>query len=95
MRKRVANDVSFGSSIKNRRASLEVTQRELANELGVKASYISYLEQDQRRPSIPFFNRLGETFGLARAELLMLAYPATREIIDGRHGGAHKQFSPG
>ncbi|MGO9449709.1 MAG: helix-turn-helix domain-containing protein [Candidatus Binataceae bacterium] len=91
MRKRVVSDVTFGSSIKNQRTALGLTQRELASELGVQASYISYLEKDERRPSISVLSRLGEVLGLARAELLTLAYPETREIIDGRNGGAHKR----
>jgi transcriptional regulator with XRE-family HTH domain len=99
MRKKISNEVTFGSSIKDQRAALGLTQRELAGELGVKASYISYLEKDQRRPSITVLNRLGEVLGLARSELLMLAYPETREMVDGgkKHGSgkrnAWKEFS--
>jgi transcriptional regulator with XRE-family HTH domain len=83
MRKRTSSGVTFGSSIKGQRFALGLTQRELASELGVKASYISYLEKDQRRPSITVLNRLGEVLGLERSELLMLAYPETREMVDG------------
>ena len=93
MRKRTSNDVTFGSSIKNQRIVLGLTQRELAGELGVKASYISYLEKDQRRPSITVLNRLGEVLGLARSELLMLAYPETREMVGGKGDTAEKQRS--
>jgi transcriptional regulator with XRE-family HTH domain len=100
MRKRTSSDVTFGSSIKSQRFALGLTQRELASELGVKASYISYLEKDQRRPSITVLNRLGEVLGLERSELLMLAYPETREMVDGgrAHGNqkrstAWKEFS--
>jgi transcriptional regulator with XRE-family HTH domain len=82
MRKRTSSDVTFGSSIKGQRFALGLTQRELASELGVKASYISYLEKDQRRPSITVLNRLGEVLGLERSELLMLAYPETREMVN-------------
>jgi len=80
--------VTLGSSVKNQRTALGLTQRELATELGVKASYISYIEKDQRRPSISVLSRLGEVLGLARGELLMLAYPETRDIIDGHSGRA-------
>lgn len=68
-----------------------MTQRELAGELGVKASYISYLEKDQRRPSITVLNRLGEVLGLARSELLVLAYPETRDMVDGHANAGEKQ----
>src|SRR5215469_5663161 len=98
MRKRTSSDVTFGSSIKDQRSALGLTQRELAGELGVKASYISYLEKDQRRPSITVLNRLGEVLGLSRADLLMLAYPETREMVDtgagaGKKRNAWKEFS--
>src|SRR5215472_102205 len=100
MRKRTSSDVTFGSSIKDQRSALGLTQRELAGELGVKASYISYLEKDQRRPSITVLNRLGEVLGLERSELLMLAYPETREMVNGgrahgnqKHSSAWKEFS--
>jgi transcriptional regulator with XRE-family HTH domain len=100
MRKKNSSEVTFGSSIKGQRGALGLTQRELASELGVKASYISYLEKDQRRPSITVLNRLGEVLGLERSELLMLAYPETREMVDGgkeraaaQRRDAWKQFS--
>jgi transcriptional regulator with XRE-family HTH domain len=83
MRKKNSGETTFGSSIKGQRGALGLTQRELASELGVKASYISYLEKNQRRPSITVLNRLGEVLGLERAELLMLAYPETRAMVDG------------
>jgi transcriptional regulator with XRE-family HTH domain len=98
MRKKTSSDVTFGSSIKGQRGALGLTQRELASELGVKASYISYLEKDQRRPSITVLNRLGEVLGLERSELLMLAYPETRDMVDGgqrsaKRPSAWKEFS--
>ena len=93
MRKRNSSDVTFGSSIKGQRFALGLTQRELASELGVKASYISYLEKDQRRPSITVLNRLGEVLGLERSELLMLAYPETREMVNGGHGHGNQKRS--
>ncbi len=91
MRRKSSNDVTFGTSIKSQRIALGLTQRELASELGVKASYISYLEKDQRRPSITVLNRLGEVLGLARSELLMLAYPETREMVDGGRAKASEK----
>ena len=100
MRKKNSSEVTFGSSIKSQRGALGLTQRELASELGVKASYISYLEKDQRRASITVLNRLGEVLGLERSELLMLAYPETRAMVDGgkeraaaQRRDAWKQFS--
>ena len=81
MRKRTSSDVTFGSSIKGQRFALGITQLELASELGVKASYISYLEKDQRRPSITVLNRLGEAasaeFLAAYGDRAKVAYPAT------------------
>ncbi len=60
-----------------------MTQRELAAAIGVKASHIAYIENDRRRPSIPLIIPLSKTLRLDARELLLLAYPAVKQIIDG------------
>jgi transcriptional regulator with XRE-family HTH domain len=60
-----------------------MTQRDLAAAIGVKASHIAYIENGHRRPSIPLIIPLSKTLGLDAQELLMLAYPAVKQIIDG------------
>ena len=44
-------DVSFGSWVKRRRKSLDLTQQDLARRLGCSLSAINKIESDERRPS--------------------------------------------
>ncbi|MGO9606863.1 MAG: helix-turn-helix domain-containing protein [Candidatus Binataceae bacterium] len=44
--------------IKKRRESLALTQRDVAKAVGIKASYFSYLENDERTPSMDILWRL-------------------------------------
>ena len=75
-----------------------MTQRELAAAIGVKASHIVYIENGHRNPSISLINRLGETLGLDTKELLVLAHPEAKQIIDGARplakgdAGARQRF---
>src|SRR5580700_9176566 len=43
----------FGQPVRQARQDLRLTQRELAEKLGVKPAHIAYLELDRRRPSLP------------------------------------------
>jgi len=95
-----SKDRNLGSAIRAQRAAFGLTQRRLAAELGVKGSYISYLEKNRRRPSIALLNRIGEILGLERSELLAMAYPETREFVahgqrqgSGRLRDAWSEFS--
>ena len=74
---------TLGSVVKEARDGARMTQRELAAAVGVKASHIAYIENGQRKPSISLINRLGETLGLNPTELLVLAHPEAKQIIDG------------
>ena len=67
-----------------------MSQRELAAAIGVKASHIAYIENGHRRPSISLINRLGETLGLDAKELLVLAHPEAKQIIDGAQPSAKR-----
>ena len=89
---------TLGSVVKEARDGARMTQRELAAAIGVKASHIAYIENGRRKPSISLINRLGETLGLNTKELLVLAHPEARQIIDGARpsvrgdNGAWQQF---
>jgi len=67
-----------------------MTQRELAAAIGVKASHIAYIEAGRRRPSISLINRLGKTLGLDAKDLLVLAHPEAKEIIDSARPAGKK-----
>jgi transcriptional regulator with XRE-family HTH domain len=73
---------TLGSVVKEARDGARMTQRDLAAAIGVKASHIAYIENGHRRPSISLITRLRDTLGLDGKELLMLAHPETRQLID-------------
>src|SRR5271169_4115920 len=74
---------TLGSIVKQARDEARMTQRDLAAAVGIKASHVAYLENGRRNPSIPLINRLSKTLGLDAKELLVLAHPEAKQIIDG------------
>jgi transcriptional regulator with XRE-family HTH domain len=81
---------TLGSVVKEARDGARMTQRELASAIGVKASHIAYIENGHRRPSIPLINRLSATLGLNAKEVLVLAHPEAKQIIDGARPSTKK-----
>ena len=49
-----------------------------------------YIENGRRNPSISLINRLGETLGLDTKELLVLAHPEAKQIVDGVRSSAKR-----
>jgi transcriptional regulator with XRE-family HTH domain len=74
---------TLGSVVKEARNGARMSQRELAAAIGFKASHIAYIENGRRRPSISLINRLSETLGLDAKEVLVLAHPEAKQIVDG------------
>src|ERR1039457_3341285 len=74
---------TLGSIVKEARDGARMTQRDLATAVGIKASHVAYIENGYRKPSISLINRLSETLGLDAKELLVLAHPEAKQIVDG------------
>jgi transcriptional regulator with XRE-family HTH domain len=74
---------TLASVIKDARSEARMTQRQLASAIGVETSHVGFNENGRRRPSISLINRLSETLGLDAKELLVLAHPEAKRIIDG------------
>src|SRR5271167_1941593 len=81
---------TLGSVVKEARDGARMTQRGLATAIGVKASHIAYIENGHRKPSIALINRLSETLGLDAKELLVLAHPEVKQIVEGDRPPAKK-----
>jgi transcriptional regulator with XRE-family HTH domain len=77
------NKRTLGSIVRDARDGARMTQRDLAAAVGIKASHIAYIENGHRKPSISLINRLGRTLGLNTKELLVLAHPEAKQIIEG------------
>ena len=56
--------MGLGQRLKQRRESLKVTQRQLAESLEVTPQHISAIEQDKRIPSLSFLTKLAEELGV-------------------------------
>src|SRR5271167_1256104 len=81
---------TLGSVVKAAHDEARMTQRDLAKEVGIKASHVAYIENARRRPSISLINRLSKTLGLDAKELLVLAHPEAKQIVDGDRPSAKK-----
>lgn len=57
--------MSLGQRIRKRRQALEITQKRLAEDLGVTPQHISAIEQGKRVPSLPFLAKLAEELGVS------------------------------
>jgi transcriptional regulator with XRE-family HTH domain len=80
---------TLGPAIKEAREAQRLTQRGLAEQVGVKASHIAYIENGFRRPSLSLLRRLADTLGLDPREMLLLAHPEAKYLIGD--GGVREQ----
>ena len=62
--------VALGKAVQARRAELDLTQEDLANETGLNQNWISHIENGRRNPSLLSLRRLAAGLGLKPAELL-------------------------
>src|SRR6516165_5802456 len=72
---------SLGEFLKARRGALGLTQRSLAQKLGVEASHVAFIESGRRKPSLKLVTRIADTYGLDRQEILLLAHPEARALV--------------
>ncbi len=72
---------TLGEMVKHRRQTLRLTQRQLAEMLGVKGSHVAYLERGRRRPSLALLKRLADVLELDRWQLFLLAYPEAKPLL--------------
>jgi len=89
----------LGRAIREGREQLHLTRRALADQLGVHAAYISYIEKGARRPSIALLNRFADSLGLEPERLVVLAFPELKAVLVKRSeaqpqekGGAWTRF---
>jgi transcriptional regulator with XRE-family HTH domain len=79
----MARKQTFGTVLREARIKRELSQRELGAMLGVKASYIAYLENNQRRSSMGLLRKIVKVLRLNGREMLFLAYPDAKELLAG------------
>ena len=75
---------TLGEIVKHRRQTRGLTQRQLAEMLGVKGSHIAYLESGRRKPSLALLKRLADVLELNRWQLFLLAHPEAKSLMSSR-----------
>ncbi|MBV8358706.1 MAG: helix-turn-helix transcriptional regulator [Deltaproteobacteria bacterium] len=84
----------LGETVRSYRKALSLTQRALAQQLGIEASYIAHIEIGRRRPSFKLMGPLADILGLDRQYLLILAHPEAKELIAEAKPEKVRQSSP-
>lgn len=62
--------MNFGDAIKKARIKRDLTQKELAEKLGVTITHVSYLENNRRNPSNEFMGKLCNELNVPKEALL-------------------------
>jgi transcriptional regulator with XRE-family HTH domain len=75
------NTNQLGEEVKSHREGLGLTQRSLAQKIGVEASHVAFIESGRRKPSLKLVSRLADILGLDRQNLLILAHPEAKALI--------------
>lgn len=78
----------FGNTIREGRNALGLSQQELARKVGVQASYIAYIENDRRRPSLPVLRRIARVLSLNPREMFFLSHPEARHLLEEKRPAA-------
>jgi transcriptional regulator with XRE-family HTH domain len=88
------NSNHLGELLKARREGLGLTQRRLAEKLGVEASHVAFIEGGRRKPSLRLVAKIADTLGLDRQQLLILAHPEAKALIAEANSKPPKKTSP-
>src|SRR5260370_22941112 len=81
-RVRHMNKKTLGNVVKQARDEVGLTQRELAAQLGVKASHVAYIANNHRNPSLGLLRRLSTELGLNDQALCFLSHPYPQYLTD-------------
>jgi transcriptional regulator with XRE-family HTH domain len=77
----MSKTISFGSYLNRWREKAGLSRRELAKILGVQASYVSYIEQNKRKPSLSLLLRAASTNGIDAREAFLLVHPECESFV--------------
>lgn len=94
---RYIRNAEIGDLLKQRRKSLHITMREVAEKSGVSTSHLSRIEQGGRFPSASVLRHIAEPLGYEEAELMVLAgymSPMKSGIAEGGKGYRGGKLDP-
>jgi len=77
----MSKTISFGNHLSRWREREGLSQRELAKILGVQGSYVSYIEQNKRKPSLPLLLKAASTIGIDAREAFLLVHPECESFV--------------
>jgi transcriptional regulator with XRE-family HTH domain len=80
----------FGEFLRARRTALRLTQRSLAQKLGVKATHVALIESGRRKPSLKLVARIADSLSLDRQDVLLLAHPEARDLLSREKSESRK-----
>jgi len=60
---------------------LGLTERLLAQRLGVESGHLAFIESERRKPSLKLLARLADVLDLDRQGILIQAYPEAKQLI--------------
>jgi transcriptional regulator with XRE-family HTH domain len=84
------NTNELGELVKRRREGLGLTQRSLAQKLGVEPSHVAFIESGRRKPSLKLIARMADILGVDRQSLLILAHPEAKVLLTEEKPKARK-----
>ncbi len=74
--------VKFGQLIRERRRQSDLTQEQVARQVGTSTPYVGHLEAGKRHPSDEIVARLADALALDRRELFLLANPHANALLN-------------
>ncbi len=82
MKQSAKHDFSnLSDALKNWRNAVGLTQRQVAQEIGVKPSYVAYLEAGERQPSLSLALKLAGLMKADPVKICVAAHPELGEIL--------------
>jgi transcriptional regulator with XRE-family HTH domain len=71
----------LGGTVRIRREGLGLSQRSLAQKLGVAPAFVAFVESGRRKPSLKLVGRLADILGLDRRDFFITAHPEAEELV--------------
>jgi transcriptional regulator with XRE-family HTH domain len=72
---------TLGTVIKEARLTQGLSQRQLAEEIGVKGSHIAYIEAGRRHPSLRLLSNIADALELEKTSLFVLLHPDAEQFV--------------
>src|SRR5215472_13670924 len=94
IRRHMRKSNPLGETVRRHREALGLTQRTLAQKLGVEPSHVAFIESGRRKPSLKLVARLADMLGVDRQKFLILAHPEAGELIPNATPAKPQKTSP-